>query len=795
MTDSTPSGRQYSRRGLLRAGMYGGALFAASALVEGSATSPAGAAPRLRGPLVQTRPFNQGWRFCGEYVSGGADPGFADGGFAEVTLPHSVVPLSWRQWDPSSWEKVWLYRRHLTGPMPPRSRIFLDFEGALVNATVACNGATLNQHVGGYLPWNVELTDHLTDGDNVIAVILDSRWLQVPPDGGSPGASYLDFLEPGGIYRDVALRLVPEIFISDVWAKPLNVLNPDRTVEVRVTLDAAATGNGHVAVELRGHSGHLAHATTPVHITATGQNTVSLTLSDIGAVSLWEPDSPTLYDVVTTLTMDDGTTHAYTTRIGFREATFTTEGFFLNGRKVKLFGLNRHQIYPYVGMAMPARVQRRDAQILKNDFNCNMVRCSHYPQSRHFLDACDELGLMVWQEPPGWWYVGDQAWQDLLAQNVSDMIIRDRNRPSVIVWGIKANESPNYPELYARTRQIAGELDGTRQTSGSMATQSTDGWAADVFSYDDYHRDSKGNATLSPPLTTIPYLVSEAVGALDGAPYYRWIDTQDVLATQAITHATVHDIARSDDHYCGLLGWCGFDYDSQNGHIYDDVKWPGVADTFRVPKFGAAFYQSQVDPHVRPVLEPAFFWDFGSGSPAAGPGKQAVIGTNCDRLEIYIDGRHTGTALPDAERFPHLIHPLVFADLSVHDTSSFPKLRIDGYVGHRQVISRSWTSDPAHDRLSLVADDSAIDADGSDATRVVFRAVDAHGNQRPYVTGKVSLSLSGPGVLVGDNPFAFDDFGGVGAVWIRSVSSRTGVVRLTARHPQLGSASVTVAAV
>jgi beta-galactosidase len=291
----------------------------------------------------------------------------------------------------------------------------------------------------------------------------------------------------------------------------------------------------------------------------------------------------------------------------------------------------------------------------------------------------------------------------------------------------------------------------------------------------------------------VPYLVSEAVGALDGPPYYRWTDSDDVLATQLVMHATVHDIAVSDDRYAGLLGWAGFDYASLNGRVHQHVKWPGVVDTFRVPKFGAAFYQSQVDPSVRPVIEPGFRWDFGPGSPPTGPGPGAIVATNCDRLELHVDDRHVGTALPDRARFPHLCHPPAVADLTV-PAGGLPELRIDGYVGENLVASRRFTADPATDRLLLAADDPAIAADGSDTTRLLFRAVDAYGNQRPHVTGDVRLTVTGPGVLVGDNPFAFGDSGGVGAVWLRSRPNEHGLIQVTAVHAALGSATVDVVA-
>src|SRR5258707_15799783 len=153
-------------------------------------------------------------------------------------------------------------------------------------------------------------------------------------------------------------------------------------------------------------------------------------------------------------------------RIGFREARFTDHGFELNGSVVKLRGLNRHQTFPFVGQAMPARVQRRDAEILRNSLKCNIVRTSHYPQSRHFLDACDELGLLVLEEITGWQHIGDEAWKDIAVDNVRRMIRRDWNHPSIILWGVRINESKDDHDFYVRTNALAHSLDKTRQTGG-----------------------------------------------------------------------------------------------------------------------------------------------------------------------------------------------------------------------------------------------------------------------------------------------------------------------------------------
>jgi beta-galactosidase len=790
----------------------------------------------VTGPTPATAPgsydFNTSWLFGGVYAAGSADPGYDDTGFAQITLPHTVTPLSWGNWDHTGWEKRWIYRKHFRLSAPDGSRVFADFDGVMVNADVVLNGTGVGAHQGGYLPWSAELTRHLRDGDNVLAVIVDARQVPVPPMGGvagsglalggvagsglalggvagsglalggvagsglaqpGSGAAAIDFLQPGGIYRGVVLRVVPAVFLSDVFARPVSPLAPSRSVAVQATIDAAAAPGGpvHLTATLLDGSRVLGTAGTSVSLSRTGTTAARLTIAGIGEVDLWSPDSPQMYTTAVTLTNRPGRSHTVRVRTGFREAVFRPDGFYLNGKRLKLFGLNRHQHFPYLGMGAPARLQRKDAEILKRDLNCNMVRCSHYPQSPDFLDACDELGLMVWEEPPGWQHIGDAAWQDIVMQNVRDMIIRDRNRPSVIVWATRLNETAGRADLYAKTRQIAAELDGTRQTTGAMNAYSTRDWAQDVFAYDDYH-GSQGNAYLLAPLPGLPYLVSEAVGALSGPPTYRWADPGAVLARQALLHAQVHATARSGDRYAGLLGWAGIDYASLNGgdRIWQNLKTPGVIDTFRVPKPGAAIYRSQISPDIRPVIAPAFFWDFGESSPD-GPGPGAMIATNCDRLELYVAGEHVASRTPDTENFGGLAYPPVFADLTVDGTAA-PELRIVGYVRGTPVASLRMAADTSADHLVLSVDDDAIQADGTDTTRITFRAADRYGNTRRSVTGSVTLSLDGPAVLVGDNPFDLTNYGPVGGAFIRSVPGRSGIVTIGARHPGLGRARARV---
>jgi beta-galactosidase len=791
----------FSRRAVLRAGALG-----AAALAAGAAAWPLEAEADVTQeiPLPQGRYTLDGdWLFGGVYTAGSEQPGYSEAGFEPVCVPHTVTSLSWGYWDPASWQQQWIYRRHISQAAVSGGRVFVDFQGVMTSATVFLNGTALATHQGGYLPFSVELTENLVVGDNVLAVMVDGTLQDVPPNDVAGGAASIDYLQPAGIYRDVALRIVPEVHIADVFAKPVNVLTSP-ALEVAVTIDAAATSNDAVVaaalVDAAGATVGSAIQTIAVQKGRTSQ--VGLAIQGLQGISLWSPESPTLYTVKTTVTLGRAT-DSFAITTGFREAVFQVDGFYLNGSRYEIFGLNRHQLFPYLGMGASARLQARDAAIIKHELNCNMVRCSHYPQSEYFLDACDALGLMVWEEPPGWQYVGDRSFREVVLQNVEDMILRDRSRPSVIVWATRLNETSNSPtnqSLYAETGQIAARLDGSRQTTGAMDIYSTtNGWNQQVFGFDDYHSvDNQGNqATLWPPLPGVPYMVSEAVGALDGALTYRWFDPQSQLALQGEMHAQVHNIAQGNQAYAGLLAWCAIDYQSLNGgnRIWNNLKTPGVTDTFRVQKPGAGFYASQ-QPTGSPVIVPGFFWDFGPASPVQGPGSTVVF-TNCDELRFYVGNATspTVTGTPDTSRYGNLSAPPVFVTFPPINGAGSPPLRIDGVVGGKVVTSLRMSSDTTQDRLGLTLDDSSISADGTDTTRFTVRGVDAYGNHRPLASTnatQVTFSVGGPAALVADNPFPFGLYGGVGGGFLRSEAGATGTATLTATHATLGTARATL---
>ena len=789
-----------SRRKFVKSCAIGGLVFASGSLASCLTTRKSTA---QRGPASRKISLDQNWLFGGKFDPASLAPEFDDSKFAKITLPHCVSNLSWQDWPVESWQDIWSYRRHFSLPKELKGmRVFLHFDGVMVGTTPTINGHTLPQHLGSYLPFSYEITEWLSEKGNVLAVEVDSRWSNVPPDGSPKGVTRVDYLEAGGIHRPVYLEAVPQIFISDVFAKPVRVLEADRHVDVTCSVDAAIVPDKPVSirVEMKQDDRVVARFQKTLPIEKAGTTEVPLSLTGLKDITLWDIDHPHLYDIVTTLFIDEKPLHDHHTRIGLRDARFELNGFFLNGRRVQIFGLNRHEIYPYVGFAMPERVMRRDAEILRRDFNCNMVRCSHYPQNEAFLNACDELGLLVWEEVPGWGYLGDDAWKELLVRDAKEMIIRDRNHPSIIIWGTRANESANDVELYRRTKALAKSLDGSRPTSGSMTPGSRktwkEEWHEDVFAFDDYHADKDGNVGIDEAVAGYPYMLAEAVGQFNYAKrksfdcYYRRGADVETQQYQALRHAQAHSKAASDPRNCGVIAWCAFEYSSLVNH-YHGIKNPGVADVFRIPKLGASFYLAQGDPKTAPAIHPNFYWDFGPKSPK-GPGNKVAIFSNCDRLELFINNKTYATLHPDSANYPNINHSPFFADMEIDGSVSYPELRIDGYVTNELKLSRSFSSDPDQDQFLLVADDKEIIGNGSDATRVVFRVADKFGAARPFAGGKVAFKIGEPGILVGDNPFNLEESGGAGAVWVKAKPDSSGRIVLQVTHPTFGTKIVEI---
>jgi beta-galactosidase len=729
--------------------------------------------------LRRVFPLNRRWLYSSRQDSSGVLPAFDDRRFERVTIPHANRVLPWHGFDDRDYQFTSLYRRHFRLPADLRDRrIFVDFDGVMTAATVHINGQRVGEYRGGYTPFSFELTPHIRwAAGNVLAVEVDSTERKdIPPFG-----NLVDYLTFGGIYRDVRLRAVPEMFIENVFAKPVEVMGENRRLDVRCFLSdvqsktsGASMEPSRISVELRDGDRVVAQASGPV---PAGKEYHDVSLTGLGSIQLWDLDRPKLYDVRVSLFQETSRLDHYDVRIGFREARFTPDGFSLNGRIVKLRGLNRHQTYPYVGQAMPARVQRRDAWVLRRELKLNIVRTSHYPQSPSFLDGCDELGLLVLEEIPGWQHIGDAAWKDLAVRDVETMVRRDWNHPSIVLWGVRINESRDDHDLYTRTNQAARALDDSRQTGGIRNRYDSER-LEDVFTMNDFQ------FPLRPPNHPL-YLVTEFNGHMYPT---KPTDNVERITEHTHRHARVHNQIGSDTRYAGGIGWCAFDY---NTHDYygsgDRICYHGVSDIFRIPKPAAGFYRSQCDPSEEIVLEPAFHWARGDRDESF---TVAMVCSNCDHLKLYIGETLIAELDPDRKTYGHLPHPPFVSNIrQAFGKARWNDLRIEGYLAGKRVVTKTMSGKGVDRQFHVEADDKELSGDGSDATRVVLRVTDEYGNVRPFATGAIALTLEGPGEIIGENPFAL--FGGVGAVWIRTREAG-GTIRLTARHPVLGTRTVSI---
>ena len=782
----------WDRRELIKAGLASAAGLVAPSLIDGHEIARALGS---EGPKARTVDLKSGWKF-GRFRPGATAPSF-NGPLRQVSLPHCVTPLPWNKWKPSSWQDKWIYRRWFRNPaVDSDSRVFLDFERSMAKTSPVLNGERLGTHRGGYVPFSYEITDLLRRANNLLAVKVDGRWINAPPGGSPGGPTSIDFLQPAGLYGKVSLRVVPKIFIADVVARTVDVLGSDPRVNVICELDASFVPDRVLRLKATLKDGARVVASTrkKVRVSHRGSTHFAVSLSELGSIELWDVENPKMYQLEVALYRAGRLLHVHRVPIGFRHARFREDGFYLNWRRLQLFGLNRHQLFPFTGMAMPDGVQVRDALILRHQLNCNFVRCSHYPQSPAFLDACDRLGLLVWEEAPGFQYIGDPDWKRLVVRDVRKMVKRDRNHPSIVVWGVRLNETDDDPKLYRRTEKAAKKLDPTRPTSGGARTgrHHRSGWIHDVYGQNDYARNpDDGSVRVRSALRNIPYLVTESVGQRDykdGSGFdqhYRRNGDPKTQYRQALFHAQAHDRA-GKKNISGLVAWCAFDYQSRHGSPLAGVKRSGIMDCFREKKLGASIYLAQIDPAVRPVIEPNFYWYFGPEL-SGGPGKNAMICSNCDRLEVFVDGEHHATVSPARDLFPRLPYAPSFVDLSSLEGAASSELRIDGYVGSKLVTTKMLSADETFDHLRIRLDDRRIRGNGVDATRLALRIVDRYGNVRGFAGGLVDISKSGPAVVVGDDPFNLSNTGGAGAVWIRSRRKRSGIVGIRASHSNYGS--------
>ncbi len=600
------------------------------------------------------KPLNFGWEYSRNFR-----PSFVygpdDGTWEQIDLPHTNTILPYNYLNEQDYQFVSCYAKTLFAPDNWQGkRVFLQFEGVMNYAKVYCNGELIREHKGGYTAFAAELTNHLRfHAENRIVVEVDStERADTPPCG-----NVVDYLTYGGIYREVTLLITDPEYISGVQAAAQKAENSEQ-IGVRVTFGMALSESRTLTATLydRGNK-RIAEIKQDV---SAGSQECKLVFYDMQGLTHWTIENPELYILHIILSDTHGKElDCEQIRYGHRLCCFAPDGFYLNGEKIKLIGLNRHQSYPYVGNAMPARVQAQDANILKFEMGVNLVRTSHYPQSRHFLDRCDEIGLLVFEEIPGWQHIGDEDWQAVAVQNVEEMILHDYNHPSIILWGVRINESQDNHDFYTKTNALAHQLDASRQTGGVRYKQGSE-LLEDVYTFNDFVysggkrilRQREEATGLNQP---VPLLVTECNGHM--YPTKRF-DHEDKLTEHAKRHLQVMNEALGREDITGVIGWCAFDYNTHASFgSGDKICYHGVYDMFRIPKYAGFAYASQKSMEKGAVLE--ILSVVSRGERNGGGIVPILIATNCDFIRVFKDGEELGDYYPDRKHYPHLAHPPV----------------------------------------------------------------------------------------------------------------------------------------
>lgn len=689
--------------------------------------------------------FNQGWLFAPEEVEANA----VDENFEAVTLPHTNKQFKRLFVDNSEYQFVSTYRKNfLINDDLSGKRVFVDFDGVMLVSTVYINGKLLGVHKGGFTPFSFEITDDVVPGNNVLTVYVDAAESKsVPPYGG-----LVDYLTFGGIYRDVHLRIIETCHIVSAFARTLNVLTaPGLECDIRLAQIDHGLCLEAILEDIQGHI--IARQMQEVQAQA-----MTISFAALENIRLWTLEKPSLYKLKMTLTVNGNPIDEQIIRLGFRTAEFCDDGsFYLNGKPLKLFGLNRHQTYPYIGAAAPQRLQELDADILRYELGCNVVRTSHYAQSPHFLNRCDEIGLLVFEELAGWQHIGDEDWKSLVLEDLQAMIERDRNHPSIILWGVRINESPDDEDLYGRTNFLAHKLDPTRQTGGVRNFMPSE-FLEDVFTLNDFPEG------LQTPLVR-PHLITEFGGHM--FPTKTW-DHEERRIEHAIKHVQKHNLQMGHPGVAGAIGWCAFDYHTHKEFGSGDrICYHGVMDIYRLPKMAACFYRSQKSPSDEVVLYAATNWTMGDRS--GGGNNPLTIFSNCEEIEVFIGDASQGRFQPDAKHYPHLKYPpftVRWAEPYNPWGTEFQDLTVRGYIDGAVAAEHKIDSTHIPHELRLTVNTDHLKADGADMARIAVQIVDKYGNVLPYQMRVVRLTLEGDAELIGENPLVL--LGGQGACYIKS---------------------------
>ncbi len=761
--------------------------------------------------------MNPAWRFHKGAVEGAETKEFNDKDWTVVSLPDGIEYLPTEASGCINYQgEVW-YRKHFTPDAALKGKkLFLHFEAIMGKSKVFVNGKLLTEHFGGYLPVIADVTDVLDwNGDNVIAVWADNSDDPSYPPGKAQDV--LDYTYFGGIYRDCWLIAHNNVFITDpnyeneVAGGGLFVAFgkvSDALAEVQLKIHVRnATKNpfsGRVEYMLLQPDGtEVARLSDKIQVKAGRATTVSDRMP-VKQPMLWTPSTPTLYNLlVRVLDKEGNVIDGYRRRIGIRSIEFKgKDGFYLNGRPYgkPLIGANRHQDFAIVGNAVANSIHWRDAKKLK-DVGMEIIRNAHCPQDPAFMDACDELGLFVIVNTPGWQFWNDAPeFAQRVYSDIRNVVRRDRNHPSVWLWEPILNETW-YPADFAKnTRDIV------------------DAEYPYPYCYSGSDSEARGHENF-PVYFAHPANMQDASKEIDPTKTYftrEWGDNVDdwsshnspsrvarnwgeqPMRVQAQHYAcpyypvTSYDVLykQSPQHVGGCL-WHSFDH--QRGY-HPDPFYGGLMDVFRQPKYSYYMFMAQ---------RPAVKNDRNAGS---GPmvyiahemtpfsGKDVTVYSNCDEVRLTFNkGGKTYTYKKDKNRpgmpspvitFPDVYDFMVDKAFSRTQKQDDVYLLAEGLIDGKVVATHKVVPARRPEKILLWMDNEGTDlkADGSDFVTVVAAVADKNGNIKRLNNYNIRFSiegegrlLGGPGVLANPVPVKW----GTAPVLVQS-TLKPGKIRITA---------------
>lgn len=761
--------------------------------------------------------MNPAWRFHKGAMEGAETKEFNDKDWTVVSLPDGIEYLPTEASGCINYQgEVW-YRKHFTPDAVLKGKkLFLHFEAIMGKSKVFVNGKLLTEHFGGYLPVIADVTDVLDwNGDNVIAVWADNSDDPSYPPGKAQDV--LDYTYFGGIYRDCWLIAHNNVFITDpnyeneVAGGGLFVAFgkvSDALAEVQLKIHVRnATKNpfsGRVEYMLLQPDGtEVARLSDKIQVKAGRATTVSDRMP-VKQPMLWTPSTPTLYNLlVRVLDKEGNVIDGYRRRIGIRSIEFKgKDGFYLNGRPYgkPLIGANRHQDFAVVGNAVANSIHWRDAKKLK-DVGMEIIRNAHCPQDPAFMDACDELGLFVIVNTPGWQFWNDAPeFAQRVYSDIRNVVRRDRNHPSVWLWEPILNETW-YPADFAKnTRDIV------------------DAEYPYPYCYSGSDSEARGHENF-PVYFAHPANMQDASKEIDPTKTYftrEWGDNVDdwsshnspsrvarnwgeqPMRVQAQHYAcpyypvTSYDVLykQSPQHVGGCL-WHSFDH--QRGY-HPDPFYGGLMDVFRQPKYSYYMFMAQ---------RPAVKNDRNAGS---GPmvyiahemtpfsGKDVTVYSNCDEVRLTFNkGGKTYTYKKDKNRpgmpspvitFPDVYDFMVDKAFSRTQKQDDVYLLAEGLIDGKVVATHKVVPARRPEKILLWMDNEGTDlkADGSDFVTVVAAVADKNGNIKRLNNYNIRFSiegegrlLGGPGVLANPVPVKW----GTAPVLVQS-TLKPGKIRITA---------------